>query len=365
MTEGEIVSMTRIIAHVDMDCFFCACEVKRNPALANRPLIVGATGQRGVVSTASYEARTFGVRSATPISVARHRCPQAVYLPVDGRYYRQESRKIMEILRRFADIMVQVSVDEAYLDITSFAHRFSSLENAGLVLQRAVLERTGLSCSVGIAPCKTVAKIASDYKKPRGVTVVADVTGFLAPLLIETFPGIGKVSQHAYHGLGIQTISDLIRADRFWVMDHFGMQGVRYQQIALGEYVPLVSYEQEEAKSVSREHTFLEDTNDWDTLTNELQRLCLRVHGDLDDMSFRTISIKVRFSDFTTITRDVTLRNASTSFDSILHASKNLFQEAISPGEHVRLIGVRLTKLETARDQQLALSSFCVPTIIA
>jgi len=233
--------------HVDMDCFFSACEEKRDPSLKGKPVIVGSTGQRGVVSTANYEARKFDVHSALPISTARKRCPEGIFMAVDGRFYREESEHVMEILKEFDPDLAQVSIDEAYL-------RVRSVQMAGEIQDR-IKQETGLSCSIGVADCRKVAKIASDYKKPGGITIVADRRYFLEPLPIEKIPGVGKKTLPWYHRKGVHVVRDLLKFDRFELLDHFGEQGLHIVQMLLG----VLTYgmpKMAQAKSVSRERTF-------------------------------------------------------------------------------------------------------------
>lgn len=347
--------MPRVIAHIDMDCFFCACEVKRNPLLRGRPLIVGATSKRGVVCTASYEARRYGVHSALPISIARQRCPQGIYLPVDGRRYREESKAVMRLFARIADDMERVSIDEAYLDLTTFSEQFSSLIRMGSYIQKLVQKTTELSCSIGIAHDRTVAKIASDFKKPAGITVVQDPKAFLSPLPIEKIPGIGKQAKQYYHNSRVHTIGDLIMLDRFSVLDRFGMQGVRYQQIATGEIMRGVTH-RAQAKSVSREQTFIEDREPND-VRPAIMQLCDRVRTDLPPYYFKTVSIKVRYSDFSTKTRDFTLTTATDASNVIREKALRLFERLVEGDqeERIRLVGIRLTGLVEGcgRQQQL------------
>ncbi|MFW5746239.1 MAG: DNA polymerase IV [Nanoarchaeota archaeon] len=347
-----------LIAHVDMDCFFCACEVKRNPQLAGKPLIVGATGIRGVVSTASYEARSYGVHSAMPISKARRLCPDGIFLPVDGRHYRRQSRLIMDVLSEFADDMEQVSIDEAYLDITSFASHFSSPARAAVFIQKVVEKRLRLSCSIGISCSRIVSKIASDFRKPAGVTYVEDARGFLAPMSISTFPGIGAVSAQHYKDNGIYHIGDLADKDRFFILDTFGMSGIRFQDVALGNDRSGLTH-RTHAKSISREQTFPKDQLDFHLLAERIEKLCDQVHDDLDSACCKTVSIKVRLSDFTTLTRDKTLRVATNSHQTIRDCALHLLRHSITAGEEVRLIGVRLSNLAFGNDRQATLGVFC------
>ncbi|MFO7711542.1 MAG: DNA polymerase IV [Candidatus Woesearchaeota archaeon] len=341
-----------MIAHVDMDCFFCACEIKRNPELSGKPVIVGSTGSRGVVSTANYEARKSGVFSATPISIARQKCPEATFLPVDHEFYKQQSLEVMNILDSISDSMQQVSVDEAFLDITSFIREFSDLEEAGKAIQDMIRKKTGLNCSIGISESKTVSKIASDYKKPSGITIVRDMQEFLAPLPIEKIPGIGKVSKARYNSLGIYNIKDLAQKNRFWVIDKLGNSGIHFQDLAWG--IDHSIFSKRVTKSHSREKTMQEDLKETDELLSILMRLSERVHSDTRK-SFRVISIKIRYNDFTTITRDRSLTAPTRALPVLKDKVKALFLENYNE-QPVRLLGVKISDL--CKDVQSTLHDF-------
>jgi len=329
-----------MIAHVDMDCFFCACEVKRKPALKGKPVIVGSTGDRGVVSAANYEAREFGVYSATPISIAREICPDGVFLPVDFRYYRQMSAEIMEILDDMSEDMEQVSVDEAYLELGEIG--FSEAQRKALKIQKAVLESTGLTCSIGVSVSRVVAKIASDYKKPAGITVVEDMRSFLAPLRIEKIPGIGRVAKQRYNESGIKLIGDLAELSESGAVALLGEHSLYFRRIALGLDESGIVH-RGERKSVSRERTFAQDEKDKGRLIDSLMGISFLAHRDLGKKSFRTVSVKIRYSDFTTLTRDrsVAMDNRLVTVQTV---ARELF-EANYNGSKVRLLGVKLSSL--------------------
>ncbi len=341
------------IAHVDMDCFYCACEESRDHSLKGKPVIVGATGDRGVVSAANYEARKYGVFSATPISKARRLCPDGIYLAPDWQLYDTLSHKVMRVLLRFSKEIVQVSIDEAYLEISADNDAYET----ALKIQKAVLAQTGLSCSIGIASSKMIAKIATDFKKPHGITLVQDPVDFLSPLAIEKIPGIGKVSKNYYHQCGIHTIGDLIAMDRFKVIDSFGMYGVRLQQIAKGEIIELLQ-QYGPQKSVSRERTFYSDVSEQDLLHKTLTEICKEVHEDLDIAEFKTVSLKLRYADFTTITREISLHGHTHSLAMITRCVQELFSNHMDPQKSIRLLGVKLSNLLYENAQQTSLEAF-------
>lgn len=349
--------MGRIIAHVDMDCFFCACEEKKNPSLKSKPVIVGSTGTRGVVSTSNYEAREFGVYSATPISIARKLCPNGIFLPVDYYYYREESYKIMLTLKDIGDDFLQVSVDEAYIDVTTLANTFGNLDLLGKFIQKKVYKKTKLTCSVGIANSRKVAKIASDFKKPNGVTVVENAKEFLSPLDIKKIPGVGKKSVDYYRKNGINTIGDLAKLDTFKIIDLFGKHGIEFQKLALGEDRSKIEHIIKE-KSSSREHTFTDDEYDRKNIKQELLKLSKRVHEDLRNRTFKTVSLKLRYSDFTTITRDFSFSGIGKELYHITEPILTLFEEYYDFRIGVRLVGVKVSRLSNRKEIQTRLDEF-------
>jgi len=333
--------MNRIIAHVDMDCFFCACELKKDPTLKGKPVAVGATGERGVISTANYEARKYGLHSALPISIARQRCPQAIYLPPDFNTYKQDSEHVMTILSEFDENLVQVSIDEAYLDLTQFSKYFSNLKKMAEYILIKIKNETGLTCSIGISECRKTAKIASDFNKPNGYTIVENKQSFLSPLDISKIPGVGKKSKLYYYKSGVKTIGDLIKMDRFKILNLFGEYGVRIVQMALGE----IDYDipqYHERKSISKERTFHKDSEP-DVVKIKLNELCYKIHSSLKGRNFKKVSIKLRYEDFSTITRDFSLSAPNNSAEIIQDKAIQLFNKNIDDSKKVRLIGVKVS----------------------
>ncbi|MFP4403447.1 MAG: DNA polymerase IV [Candidatus Woesearchaeota archaeon] len=321
--------LNSIIAHIDMDCFFCSCEIKRNEEFKGKPVIVGGLNFRSVVSAANYEARKFNVHSALPISTAKRLCPEGIFLPVDMAYYKLESKKIMDLLKTITNEIHQVSVDEAYLDLTEYFKKFSDLNEMAKFIQKKIKDETKLDCSIGISESKIVSKIASDYNKPKGVTVVLDQKEFLKNLPINKIPGIGKVSLKYYIEKGIKTIGDLVNKDKFWILDNFGMSGINFQNIAKG--LDKSKLEKKEIiKSISRETTLIEDTFDKKILENELVELINKVYEDLKNRYFKTLSIKIRYSNFNTITRDITLKTPVNSKKIIIENTLKLFNVSYS-----------------------------------
>ena len=356
--------MNRIILHVDMDSFYASVEHCENPSYMGQPVVVGSDPKgghgRGVVSTCSYEARKFGIHSGMPISRAYKLCPDAVFLPVNMALYKEVSCSIMEILRSFADKFQQVSVDEAYLDISEGAGSLQeAVEIAGIIKAR-VKEREGLTCSIGIAPNRTAAKIASDLDKPNGLTVVEQgrVAEFLEPLEVRRLPGVGSKNEKILLDMDIRTIGQLARCEQDLLVSIFGKWGVRMHQLAHGIDNSEVA-ERTESKSVSKEHTFQVDTSDAVELYVSLDGIAERVHRALmrQGFSFRTIGVKVRQEDFTTFTRARTLDIYTRELDIIKRESRTLSHEFFD-GRKIRLVGIKLSNLSKSRIIQTTLDRF-------
>jgi len=360
------VTGDRIVLHVDMDSFFASVEVRRDPSLGGKPVIVGADPKggagRGVVSTCSYEARRYGVHSGMPISRAYALCPRGVYLPVDRSLYSRVSAEIMAILARHAGRTEQVSIDEAYLDVSD-AGSFAAAGALAAAVKREILEEAGLTCSIGVAPCKAVAKIASDYQKPDGLTVVApdEVAAFLAPLPVGKIPGVGKKTGEALQQMGIRTIGDLARRDVQDLIARFGRWGVLLHRLARGIDDREVQ-DREECKSISRETTFDQDSADPSLLSGTVAGLADDVVGTLaaEGLRCRTVTVKVRYRGFQTHTRSRTLERFTADPGVIRRVSSALLLPFLN-GTAVRLLGVRLSTLEGGRTRQTSIDEFCSP----
>jgi DNA polymerase IV (DinB-like DNA polymerase) len=330
-----------IIAHIDMDCFFAAVEEKYNPSLIGKPLVIGAlpSQKRGVVCTANYAARKYGCHSAQPVYLAYKNCPQATYMHPNMPLYKEESKMIMQTLKTITPNIVQVSIDEAYLDITQLCTQTNSRVVAKYI-QNEIFNITGLTCSVGVARSKYVAKIASDFQKPAGITIVNDMKAFLAPLPIGKIPGIGKVSKKKFQSFGIHTIGDLARADPQRMPLDAG--SVRTKRIAQGLDLTPLSFEKREAKSISNERTFEEDVP-LATCKMTLAYLAQKVYSRLDTAWFKTVSIKIRYGKFVTITRDYSFKVAVTGPIQIEKAIIELMKQI--PNQPIRLCGVKIGNL--------------------
>lgn len=335
----------RLIMHVDMDAFFAAIEQRDNPELKGKPVIVGALpGRRGVVSTCSYEARTFGVRSAMPISEAYRRCPGGVYLKPDGRRYAEASRIIMDQLRGVSPLVEPVGVDEAYLDISGLERLFGSPESIGRLVKARIHAATHLSASVGVGPNRLIAKLASDHEKPNGLTIIpADkVLEFLAPMPISCLRGVGKQGQARLLEHGIRTIGMLRTWSEERLIRTFGEAAGRmlFRQ-ARGVASDRVG-DQEERKSISKEHTYNEDCTDRETLRETLLRLSSDVARTArrEGLAGRGIRLKIRLEGFETHTRSRTLAFPTNLDGDIFREVWQLYETSLYTGRPVRLIGV-------------------------
>jgi DNA polymerase-4 len=338
------------ILHVDLDAFFAAVEQRDRPDLRGRPVIVGGAGsadRRGVVSAASYEARTFGVHSAMPLRTAAALCPQGVFLPVDGAKYVASSRRVMAILRRFTPRMEQISIDEAFLDVAGSEALFGPPETIARAIKSAIRAEVGLTASVGVASVKLVAKIASDLRKPDGLVVVpvGEEEAFLAPLPIGRLWGVGEKTRQALADFGVQTIGDLAAIPADALRRRFGEHGVQLAERAHGIDPSPVETPQE-ARSISHEHTFDVDTSDPERIERTLLGLAEGVAARLRAAGLRagTVAVKVRDSQFRTFTRQRALAEPTDLADPIWRTSTDLAQPLLR-GIRVRLLGIAARNL--------------------
>jgi len=303
--------LARTILHIDMDAFFAAVEVLDNPHLKGKPVIVGGTTNRGVVSTASYEARRYGVHSAMPIYEAKQRCPEGVFLPVRMRRYAEFSQKVLDILRGFSPLVEQVSIDEAYLDITGTEGLFGAPEKVARRIKKRICNETRLTCSIGIAPTKFLAKVASDMNKPEGLTIIlgSAVSRFLTGLPVEKIPGVGEKSLEKLYYYGIKTVGDLRKFSQERLLRNFGKFGQRLYELAEGEdNSPVVV--SREPKSISSEGTFESDTVDLHVLSQRIKHHADSVGQRLRRKRLRgcTIVLKIKYRIFPLLAEVILLR---------------------------------------------------------
>lgn len=356
--------MFRVILHLDMDAFYASVEQRDNPSLKGKPLIVGAPPtQRGVVCAASYEARKFGVRSAMPSSVAKRLCPDGIFIMPRMQRYREESAQIMRLITLPDAIVEQVSVDEAYMDISSTCQQTdadSSLSHAlplAADLKKRILDERGLTASIGVAANKLLAKLASDYKKPNGLMMIAerDKVAFLRPLEVRSLHGVGKVTQEILNKAGIETIGDLqdYPGDLRALVGSFGPTLKRF---GFGnDDRPLDS--SDEIKSISSESTFLRDTED-----RKILRACLREQADEISAKLKrrqigalTVQIKLRYGDFTTLTRQLSVEEPITEASDIYRLGCYILARDRLVSRPLRLLGLGVSGLGEAVSKQLML----------
>jgi len=345
----------RAIAHLDLDAFFAAVEVLDNPALAGKPVVVGGSPEgRGVVVSASYPARAFGVRSAMPTYRALLLCPQAIVLPPRHRVYWTYSRRVMDILAETAPVVEQMSIDEAYLDLTDPGSAWEDAIDVARHLQSRVLEEVGLSASLGVASNKLVAKVASDRDKPGGLTVVqpGKEAAFLAPLPVTVLWGIGPVTAEKLAQVGVATVGQLAQVTAEELRPHFGQQGPSMIRHALGiDHRPLVT--EHEPRSIGQERTFHRDLTDPAALQESLLKSSQGVGRRLKraGLTAGTVAIKLRYADFTTFSRQMTLDVPSDDEQVIYQAALCLLQRAWAQGRPVRLLGVSARHLSAPAGQ--------------
>ena len=332
-----------------MDAFFVSVEELFDPGLRGKPVVVGGRpNERGVVSAASYAARKFGVHSAMPLRTAYKLCPQAIFVDGHPDRYRDYSHKVYDVLTAFSPLVEMASIDEAYLDITGTERLYGPPLRAAHLLHERVKAATNLNCSIGISVSRMVAKISSDQAKPNGVlwVVPGAESAFLAPLDVRKVPGVGKVTEKNLHAFGIRKVGDLAKLDEEFLEQHFGKWGLALAgkskgQDAGGWYDTQIG-EEEGPKSISHEHTFNEDTADLEQLESTLAHLCEMVGRRLREhnLEARTIQLKLRYSDFSTITRAHTPPRATQLDTELFDEVRELFRRNWKAGAPVRLLGV-------------------------
>jgi len=348
----------RQIIHLDMDAFYPSVEVLDHPALKGKAVIVGGGPKRGVVSSASYEARKYGVHSAQPMAEAMRLCPHAIFLPVRMARYKEVSGKVFEIFQRFTPLLEPLSIDEAFLDVTGSLRLFGSAVEIAVKIKEAIRKEVGLTVSAGVAPSKFVAKIASDMQKPDGLTVVDPngVRAFLFPLPISRMWGVGKVTQAALKDLGVHTFGDLSRLPVEVLERRFGAHGPQMHLLSMGvddrDVVP-----EHRVKSVGHEETFIDDLESLTDIQREVLSLAEKVARRLRKLrlSGKTVTLKVKYRDFTQITRSETLTQFTNDGMTIYGAARGLIEKTEAGKRPVRLLGVSLSQLKAGREEQLPL----------
>jgi DNA polymerase-4 len=356
----------RLYFHLDMDAFFVSVEELYDPSLKGKPVVVGGRpNERGVVSAASYAARKFGVHSAMPLRTAYKACPQAIFVDGHPERYREYSQKVFEVLNGFSPRVEMASIDEACLDMTGTERLLGPPLKAAHLLHQRIKEKTGLNCSIGISTARMVAKVASDQAKPNGVlwVVPGAEAAFLAPLDVRRIPGVGKVTESHLHALGIRKVGDLARLDEAFLEEKFGKWGLalagKSKGFDAGGWFDTEIGEEAAPKSISHEHTFDVDTADAGTLEATLARLSVMVGRRLREHGLysRTVQLKLRYKDFTTLTRAHTLDHGTDLDTELLDTARLLFRRNWKPGAAVRLLGVHAGSLESNEGQMSLLDS--------
>ncbi len=352
----------RIIFHLDMDHFYTAVEERERPEIKGKPVIVGADPKggkgRGVVATSNYVARKAGVRSGLPISHAWRLCPEAVYLPPNFPLYMKISDEIMTIARTYADKFEQWGIDEAFLDVSSKVNGYVEAEALARQIKSEIKEKEGLTASIGVGPNKLVAKVASDFQKPDGLTVVRDeeVEVFLAPLPVRKLLWVGRKTEAKLKELGVNTIGDLAVYDASTLTSMFGVMGWQVHLLALGVDKSEVE-ERVGVKSVSHESTFEEDTADSNAILQALNELSVEVQKETENqhLLFKTVTLKIRFEHFETHTKSKTLPFLTNRLYDLQKTAKETLLPYLHEGRKVRLIGVRVSSLVSTEKQKTLL----------
>lgn len=354
----------RTILHADMDAFFAAVEARENPALVGSPVVVGADprggGGRGVVAACNYEARKYGIHSAMPISEAYRRCPGAIFLPVRGELYSSVSSRIMTILEGYTELVEKLSIDEAFLDVTGSTRLFGDGVAIARSIKREIFEHEKLTVSVGVAPNKFLAKLASELEKPDGLVIVTHgrEKEFLRPLPVSRLWGVGKKTGDRLFELGIKTIGDIAASPLNRLERHFGaVHGGRLHRLANGEDDRAVEPGRER-KQIGRETTFDSDTDDRERVRTTLLGLTEEVAARLrhKGLAARTVTLKLRVAPFDTLTRRRTLDRSLTTTEAIYPVALQLFEAADRRERPIRLIGISLSGLhERLPEHQLGL----------
>jgi DNA polymerase IV len=356
----ELKAMERIVLHIDMDAFYASVEQLDRPELRGKPVIVGGSSNRGVVSAASYEARKFGVRSAMPIFQAKRRCPQGIFVPVRMRRYKEMSNRVMEILEKYSPIVEQVSIDEAYLDLTGLERLHGSPEQIARRIKEEIRRVTSLSCSVGIAPNKFLAKVASEMNKPDGLTIVPsrEAAKVAQSLPVGKVPGVGKKTVDRLEKLKVITLGDLLTLRETVILKVVGKFTYTLLEFAKGvDDSPVVSHT--DAKSISSEETFEENTNDFEVLRKELLVQAEEVGRRLRRNQLRgsTVTLKLRRADFVRITRSISFSEATDSTEAIYGWALTLL-EALDLSEKFRLIGIAVSGFAASQGGATQLNLF-------
>ncbi len=349
----------RLILLVDMDYFYVACEELRRPEIKGRPAVVGSdpkpSGGRGVVMTANYTARKFGLRSGMPLSLAYRMKKDTIYIPEDFEYYEQVSRKVMDLIKKYADRFEQVSIDEAFADVSIRAKGYADALALAAKLKREMKESLGLPCSIGISTSKLVAKMASEDAKPNGIKLVKeeDAKVFLSKKPVGDLYGVGRKMVKVLEGFGYRTIGDLAEANPMVLVERFKSYGAELHNAANGMDESEVQ-ENWEVKSIGRERTFARDTSDRGEVAGLLGGMAKEVGEELkkQGLAFKVVTIKLRYSDFEEVLKSRSLAHRSMDPEEILQVAMQLFDKYAERGEELRKVGVRVSNLVKYKGQK-------------
>ena len=361
--------MDRIIFHVDLDCFFAAVEILDHPEYKGFPVITGADPKkgkgRGVVTTCSYEAREFGLHSGMPISKAYNLCPHGIYVKSNFSRIKEISEKVMNILDKYSPIFQQVGSDEAYLDMSEIAEDMKHASKIANEIKDEIQSKVGITCSIGVAFTKSLAKIGSDCNKPNGITVITqdNYKTILSPLKITRIPGIGKKSKPYYEKRGFQLIGDFLKTPKHKLIANFGdrgrwiynlINGLEERKVHDSKYI-------HHRKSISKERTFYEDTDDYQEIISKITDLNEKIHHILEKKGilYRTISFKIRFQGYETYLRSKSFNSAIRNKQKALEVVLDLYQEFLKKKKKIRLIGLKFSNLkETVKTNQKNILEF-------
>lgn len=365
-----MIEWNQVIAHVDFDSFFASVHIKHHPFLKGYPVIIGSDPRngngRGVVSTCTYEARAFGIRSGLPISQAFTQCPHGIFIcsrnQISFKQYREESEKSKEILQKYSDKFQQAGLDEAYLDLSKNWQEYGSSPKAvAKSIQRKIMKKMSLPISIGVAETKSIAKIASDLNKPYGIAVVhnSELEEKLYHLPVRKIVGVGKKTEQHLQKKGIVTIGDIASMPREKIFLLLGKHGLHLQKIVLGKNIREVGYFRGGRKSISSERTFSEDQEEWEVVSEMVDQIITKLVERLQKSNLltRTVSIKIRFTGYETFTRSISFQNYTSDKNFIFNKAMHLLQQFVNKKKKVRLIGVRVSSLKS-QEGQLELSSF-------
>ena len=356
--EEPVPDISRKILHVDMDAFYASVEARDNPQIANKPIVIAKhpklTGGRGIVSTCNYIARQYGIHSAMSAAEAYKRCPHAVFIQGSWEYYASVSRQIREIFAQYTDLIEPLSLDEAYLDVTQNKIGSKSALYVAYKIQAHIKSELNLTCSIGVSYNKFIAKIASDYRKPSGITVVTpeQAQSFLHDLPIEKFYGVGRQSIKSFHDLGIRTGKELAQLELDELVGYFGKMGQSlYYKVRGVHNAPVMSHR--ERKSIGKETTFVQFLSTEESVLAAFQTLTKRVIKTLQakDLYATIVTIKVRYANFETLTRQIQLNQAFQTYDIAYETVQTLWEAHGDLAHEVRLLGVTVSGLVDYRNQ--------------